>query len=79
MVQRGGATYLKNPTPYWFAITKVKVNGQEIALTQKEDRDLSMMAPFGEVAVSKLSSGMKNISVDSINDWGGVDNYALKG
>ncbi len=79
VVHRGGTTYLKNPTPYWFAITKVKVNGQDIALTQKEDQALSMMAPFGEVAVSKLSPGMKNISVDAINDWGGVDNHVLKG
>ncbi len=79
IVHRDGITYLKNPTPYWFAITKVKVNGQDLALTKKEDQDLSMMAPFGEVAVGKLSSGMKNISVDAINDWGGVDSYVLKG
>lgn len=70
MVHRGGTTYLKNPTPYWFAITKVKVNGQELTLMKKEEQNLSMMEPFGEVAISKLSSSMKNISVDAINDWG---------
>ncbi|EKH2437201.1 fimbrial chaperone [Escherichia coli] len=78
VVQRGGTTYLKNPTPYWFAITKVKVNGQELTLMKKEEQNLSMMEPFGEVAISKLSSSMKNISVDAINDWGGVGNYVLK-
>ncbi len=79
VIHRGGATYLKNPTPYWFAITKVKVNGTDIALTPAEEKNLSMLAPFGEVAVSKLSAATKNISVDTINDWGGVDNHALKG
>ncbi|MGM7743054.1 fimbrial chaperone [Yersinia enterocolitica] len=79
VVHRGGITYLKNPTPYWFAVTKVKVNGQVISLTRDEDQKLSMMAPFSEVAVSKLSAVTKNISVDTINDWGGVDNYVLKG
>ena len=78
VVHRGGTTYLKNPTPYWFAITKVKVNGQELTLMKKEEQNLSMMEPFGEVAISKLSSSMKNISVDAINDWGGVGNYVLK-
>ncbi|HEI6730782.1 TPA: fimbrial chaperone protein, partial [Yersinia enterocolitica] len=57
----------------------VKVNGQVISLTRDEDQKLSMMAPFSEVAVSKLSAVTKNISVDTINDWGGVDNYVLKG
>lgn len=79
VVHRGSTTYLKNPTPYWFAVTKVKVNGEVISLSRDEDQKLSMMEPFGEVAVSKLSSGMKNISVDTINDWGGVDSYVLKG
>lgn len=79
IVQRGGTTYLKNPTPYWFAVTKVKVNGQAISLTREEEKNLSMLAPFGEVAVSRLSAVTKNISVDTINDWGGVDSYVLKG
>ena len=78
VVQRGGTTYLKNPTPYWFAVTKVKVNGQAISLTRDEEQGLSMLAPFGEVAVSRLSAVTNNISVDTINDWGGVDNHVLK-
>ncbi|ECG8516350.1 fimbrial chaperone protein [Salmonella enterica subsp. salamae] len=78
VVHRGGA-YLKNSTPYYFAIAKVKVNGKEIPLTAKEEEALAILAPFSEVAVSKLPSETKTISVDAINDWGGVENHVLKG
>lgn len=79
VIHRGGTTYLKNPTPYYFAVVKVEADGKAVALSDDESQKLAMMAPFGEVAVSKLSPGMKNISVDAINDWGGVDNHVLKG
>lgn len=79
VVSRGGTTYLKNPTPYYFAVVKVEADGKAVALSDDESQKLAMMVPFGEVAVSKLSTGMKNISVSAINDWGGVEDYALKG
>lgn len=79
VVSRGGTTYLKNPTPYYFAVVKVEGDGKAVALSDDESQKLAMMVPFGEVAVSKLSTGMKNISVSAINDWGGVEDYALKG
>ncbi len=79
IVHRGNSTFLKNPTPYYFAITKVKANGRDVPLSSDEDRRLSMFSPFEEVAVSKFPVGAKEITVVSINDWGGVENYKLKG
>ncbi|EIR2566115.1 fimbrial chaperone [Escherichia coli] len=79
IVRRGNTTYLKNPTPYYFAITKIKVNGRDVVLSSDEDRKLSMFSPFEEIAVSKLPAGAKEVSVFSINDWGGVEDYTLKG
>ncbi|ENE26109.1 gram-negative pili assembly chaperone, C-terminal domain protein [Escherichia coli P0304799.3] len=38
-----------------------------------------MFSPFEEVAVSKFPVGAKEVTVVSINDWGGVENYKLKG
>ncbi|HAH9729431.1 TPA: fimbrial chaperone [Escherichia coli] len=79
IVHRGNSTFLKNPTPYYFAITKVRANGRDVPLSSDEDRRLSMFSPFEEVAVSKFPVGAKEVTVVSINDWGGVENYKLKG
>lgn len=79
VVHRGGATYLRNPTPYYFAVTKVKVNGKAVSLTPDEELTLSVLAPRSEVAVSKLPAGTRSISVDTVNDWGGVNTFELKG
>ncbi len=79
VIRRNGTTYLKNPTPYYFAVAKVKVNGKDVALKSDEEQKLSILAPSGEVAVSQVPVTAKNISVDTINDWGGVENHVLKG
>ncbi|HAI6831417.1 TPA: fimbrial chaperone [Escherichia coli] len=79
IVHRGNSTYLKNPTPYYFAITKIRVNGRDVVLSSDEDRKLSMFSPFEEIGVSKLPAGAKEVTVFSINDWGGVEDYTLKG
>ena len=78
VIRRDGTTYLKNPTPYYFAVVKVEADGKVLALSSDENQKLSIMAPFGEVVISELSPGMKNISVGAINDWGGVEDYVLK-
>ncbi|APJ80168.1 fimbrial chaperone [Escherichia coli] len=79
VVQKGGSSYLKNPTPYYFAITKVKVNGQPLHLSQEEEMAVSVLAPFSEQMVKGISLGAKSVSIDAINDWGGVETYILKG
>ncbi|ELO4939430.1 fimbrial chaperone [Escherichia coli] len=79
VVRRDGTTYLKNPTPYYFAVTGVKADGKAVTLSDDESRKLSVLAPSGEAAVSKIPAGTKSISVQAINDWGGVEDYVLKG
>ncbi|ECG3145596.1 fimbrial chaperone [Salmonella enterica subsp. enterica serovar Weybridge] len=79
VVRRDNVTWLKNPTPYYFAVAKVKVNGKAVALSDREEAGLAILAPFSEVAVSQVPVGAKEVSVDSINDWGGVENHVLKG
>ncbi|MCQ1639679.1 fimbrial chaperone [Escherichia coli] len=79
VIQKNGTSYLKNPTPYYFAITKVKVNGQNIHLSKEEDIGISMLAPFSEQAVKGIPAGAKSVSIEAINDWGGAEDYALKG
>ena len=79
VIHRNGTTYLKNPTPYYFAVVKVEVDGKAVILSNDESQTLSILAPSGEVAVSKIPTGAKRISVGAINDWGGVEDYVLKG
>lgn len=79
VIQKGGTSYLKNPTPYYFAVTKVKVNGQPVRLSKEEDMAVSMLAPFSEQAVRGIPAGAKSVTIEAINDWGGAEDYALKG
>lgn len=79
VIQKGGTSYLKNPTPYYFAVTKVKVNGQPVHLSKEEDMAVSMLAPFSEQAVRGIPAGAKSVTIEAINDWGGAEDYALKG
>ncbi|TNT53164.1 fimbrial chaperone protein, partial [Escherichia coli] len=69
----------KNPTPYYFAITKIKVNNHNIPLSKEEEVTVSVMAPFSEVAVKSIPAYIKTINVETINDWGNVEHYSLKG
>ncbi|HGA5440697.1 TPA: fimbrial chaperone [Salmonella enterica subsp. enterica serovar Eastbourne] len=79
VIRRDGVTYLKNPTPYYFAVTGVKVDGKAVTLSDNESRKLSILAPSGEAMVSKIPADAKRISVQAINDWGGAEDYVLKG
>lgn len=70
VIYKGGTSYLKNPTPYYFAITKVKVNGQNLRLSREEDMAISVLAPFSEQKVKGIPAGAKSVSIEAINDWG---------
>ncbi|HAK5377185.1 TPA: fimbrial chaperone [Salmonella enterica] len=79
VIQKNGNSYLKNPTPYYFAIIGVKVNGQDVRLSKKEDMAVSMLAPFSEQVVKGIPANAKSVSIEAINDWGGAETYTLKG
>lgn len=68
-------TTLKNPTPYFFAITSIKVNGKEIKLSHELDKNLSQMPPFSEINLGRELSG--KISVEAIDDYGARRQYTI--
>lgn len=76
-VSRDGNLWIKNPTPYYFAVTKVKNNGKPLKLTDDVSRSLSQLAPFAEVN-TRMSGLSGEISVDALNDWGGAVNYVVR-
>lgn len=71
-----GTTWLKNPTPYYFAVTGLKVNGKTVTIPKDNAAGLAMLAPFSE-ADTGLNAGGK-LTVQAINDWGGVQDYATE-
>lgn len=74
--QRGSETWLKNPTPYYMAIVNVKHDGKDIVLSDKVMKAVAQLKPFSDVNLGKKVSG--RISVDAVNDWGGVQSYELQ-
>lgn len=66
---------LKNPTPYYFAVTAVKVNGQKIKLNNDLDRQLSLFKPFSEINLGRSLSGV--VVVEAIDDYGARREYTL--
>ena len=73
--QRGNETWLKNPTPYYIAIVNVKRDGKDIPLSDSVMKGVAQLKPFSDVSLGKNVSG--KISVDAVNDWGGVQSYEI--
>lgn len=77
VVLSGGESVLKNPTPYYFAVTGMKVNGQVVKLSDAVQAKISQLGPESEVSLGKaLPSGP--VTVTAVNDWGGEASYTLK-
>ncbi|MBQ4924632.1 fimbrial chaperone [Citrobacter werkmanii] len=75
-VQKAGRVWLKNPTPYYFAVTALKVNGKTVTIPQAKQAGLATLAPFSEVDTGLSSTG--RLTAGAINDWGGVQDYDVK-
>ncbi|MEG0866579.1 MAG: fimbrial chaperone [Hafnia sp.] len=73
---RQGTVRLKNPTPYWFAVTGIKVNGKSVPLPENRAGGLTMLAPFSEADTGLTAGG--RLTVQAINDWGGVQDYEVQ-
>ncbi|HHN8583334.1 MULTISPECIES: fimbrial chaperone [Providencia] len=67
-----GLTYngsiLKNPTPYYFALTQVSVNNTPLPLSKEIEQSISLFPPFSEVNLQRSLSG--KVTVEAIDDYG---------
>lgn len=77
IVRRNGETWLTNPTPYYFAVTTVKVNGKNVSLNESVQDRLAQVAPKAEISLGNVALNGA-VSVEAVNDWGGTVDYALK-
>ncbi|HGB4253806.1 TPA: fimbrial chaperone [Salmonella enterica subsp. enterica serovar Virchow] len=73
--QRDGMSWLKNPTPYYMAVTKVTAGGKVLTPDTKTVEGLTNLAPFSSAPLGKTVSGP--VTVTAINDWGGEETYTL--
>lgn len=76
ITQRNGSFFLKNPTPFFFAIMFLKSNKKEIKLNQQAAQNIATFSPFSEVSLGKISLNNR-VTIGAINDWGGMENYEL--
>lgn len=67
---------LKNPTPYYFAVTSVLSGGKSIALSDKVKQNLSLFPPFSEIDLGKSIKGA--LSVEAIDDYGARRIHVIK-
>lgn len=67
---------LKNPTPYYFAVTAVTVNGKKIKLSSELDKKLSQMSPFTEVNIDHPLVG--KVVIEAIDDYGARREYNIE-
>lgn len=74
-IYKGKQLWLKNPTPYWFAVTGLKINGKQVDIPRVKQDGLAALAPFSEADTGLSQSG--KITVQAINDWGGIQDYVL--
>lgn len=67
---------LVNPTPYYFAITNVQINGQPIKLSKQLASELSIFPPFSQVKMGRALNGA--VKIEAIDDYGARREYQLK-
>ncbi|EAY0104273.1 fimbrial chaperone [Salmonella enterica] len=70
-------TVLKNPTPYYFAVTGIRHNGTPVMFSKSELNALAQLAPYSEVSLGNKNLHGK-VAVGAINDWGGEQWYEIK-
>ncbi|MDI7245415.1 fimbrial chaperone [Providencia rettgeri] len=59
---------LKNPTPYYFALTQVSVDGRPLVLSKEIEQSISLFPPFSEVNLQRPLSG--KVAIEAIDDYG---------
>lgn len=79
LVKEGKYYRLNNPTPYYFAITELKVDGKTIKLEKELSHKLGMVSPKSSILLSDIKLLPTSIVViKAIDDYGAVNEYEVK-
>ena len=79
VLKKEGASYvLNNPTPYYFAVTGLKVNGKAIKLSKTLGNQLSMIAPQSSVLLNNIHlTPSSKVIIEAIDDYGAINSYEI--
>ncbi|MBF7993695.1 molecular chaperone [Rahnella laticis] len=69
----GQGLIFKNPTPYYFAVTKITAGGKTYTKTP-----LGTFAPMSTVDMKDISGAGSSVSITYLNDYGGANTADLK-
>lgn len=76
IAKTNGKYFLENPTPYYFAITGLKANGNTVNLNKTESAALAKFAPLSKVQIGTPLAG--NVTINAIDDYGANNQYQVK-
>ena len=78
LMKMDGSYALNNPTPYYFAITSIKVDGKVVKLNKNISTELSMMPPQSSILLSDVVlTPLSEVIVEAIDDYGAVNSYKV--
>ncbi|ECG8656199.1 fimbrial chaperone [Salmonella enterica subsp. diarizonae] len=77
LINSGADACLENTTPYYFAVSDVKINRKTIDLKVDEKNKLGLFAPFSKVCLGNVNSS-GSITVTAFNDYGVATSYPVK-
>ncbi|HCN5613336.1 TPA: fimbrial chaperone, partial [Escherichia coli] len=75
LINSGTDACLENTTPYYFAVSEVKVNGKTINLQVDTKNKLGLFSPFSKVCLGNVNSS-GSITVTAFNDYGVATSYS---
>ena len=79
-LEKEGASYvLNNPTPYYFAVTGLNVNGKTLQLSKSLGNKLGMIAPKSTIRLDGVTiTPSSKVVIEALDDYGATNKYELK-
>ncbi|EFB4031439.1 fimbrial chaperone, partial [Escherichia coli] len=77
LINSGTDSCLENTTPYYFAISDVKINGKSIDLNSDAKNKMGVFSPFSKVCLGNVNTS-GNITVTAFNDYGVATSYTVQ-
>lgn len=77
ITRKGKDAYLVNPTPYYFAVTSITMNNKNVPLTTEQSQAIGAFKPFSQVQINALPATKGKVTLNAINDWGGVQTHSF--
>ncbi|HIF9480321.1 TPA: fimbrial chaperone [Photobacterium damselae] len=70
---------IENPTPYYFAISEIKINNKAISLSKKISNEISLFSPYSEISLGNFKSENDvKFKIEAIDDYGATNTYEIK-